>query len=757
MKKILALVLAMILCLSVFTACNTNEPSTNDSQYNVESAKAYVKSMYKDYLVAGTLTPADFKMATQVLLDGVAYTIAWTTNTDKVTVTEDADAKEATVNVDEKASEALEYTLTGTISAPDGTTATLAFKLGVPKYAVNSWAEYAAACEANDASKTITIIGYVVAVNASVDSSGVGTMWVQDADGYGYYVYAPTLADEEKASREALEAAYPVGTEVEVTGTVTTYSGCLEFNKGCSVTKTGKTVDSADIIYNDATEAFGSAADNKDRATLDRYQSARVIIRGATLTDVDGSYYYFTVNGVKYNLYRNNYFFEDAVIEELFAKFVKGIKADITGVVSVYSGQFQIYPDTVNSITAIEAELTDEEKVSLEIGNIALDSTISSDKEITLPLVGATNADVTFAWTLEESANATLDAATGKLTVTIPEGEATITLKVVVTCGDKSDEKTFEIKLSKVVTPIVDILEIGATITEDTKETYIVSGVVTSIANTKYGNLYITDAAGNTLYIYGLYDTSNVRFDSMDEAIKPEVGDYITVTSVISTYNNTPQLKNAVITSCVKPSSFEDVNTAGSGLVENNEQTDDKYLVVGTVSEIKSDKYGNLYITDAEGNSLYIYGTYSENGSVRYDSMDPQPAVGDTITVYGVISIYSGALQLKNVWVVAITPAKDVDAPEEDEAIEATIPEALALEDGTKVIVAGTVTEINYDWSDSNNNMSVTISDAEGNELYVYKLATKVAEGDSVVITGTVGSYNGAKQIAAGATAVIAD
>lgn len=36
-----------------------------------------------------------------------------------------------------------------------------------------------------------------------------------------------------------------------------------------------------------------------------------------------------------------------------------------------------------------------------------------------------------------------------------------------------------------------------------TTEKYYVTGQVSSIASTTYGNLYIKDSAGNTLYIYG--------------------------------------------------------------------------------------------------------------------------------------------------------------------------------------------------------------------------------------------------------------
>ena len=51
--------------------------------------------------------------------------------------------------------------------------------------------------------------------------------------------------------------------------------------------------------------------------------------------------------------------------------------------------------------------------------------------------------------------------------------------------------------------------------------------------------------------------------------------------------------------------------------------------------------------------------------------------------------------------------------------------------------------------------MSVTIADADGNELYVFRMGTQVVAGDFITVTGTVGEYNGSKQIAQGATAEV--
>ncbi|MBR0454521.1 MAG: OB-fold nucleic acid binding domain-containing protein, partial [Clostridia bacterium] len=82
------------------------------------------------------------------------------------------------------------------------------------------------------------------------------------------------------------------------------------------------------------------------------------------------------------------------------------------------------------------------------------------------------------------------------------------------------------------------------------------------------------------------------------------------------------------------------------------------------------------------------------------------------------------------------------------------VEDALALPDGESVVVKGTVS-VAGEWSDKYGNMNATITDESGKTLDAFRLATKVAEGDVVIITGKMGSYNGARQVAAGATAAI--
>ena len=147
---------------------------------------------------------------------------------------------------------------------------------------------------------------------------------------------------------------------------------------------------------------------------------------------------------------------------------------------------------------------------------------------------------------------------TNYYTVDIPSDNSsdltfTLTATVHSPTTDETREKTFEIKVPAATAE--DVLSIPAAIelgkeqakSGYTTEKYYVSGTVTKIDNTTYGNLYIADEDGNELLVYGTYDaTGKVRFDKM--STQPKVGDTVTFYSVVGNYNGTPQLKNAWLT-----------------------------------------------------------------------------------------------------------------------------------------------------------------------------------------------------------------
>ena len=90
MKRIIAFLLVVVLCLPIFASCTLikiekpgETSETEEIVYDIDSAKAYLKNLYKD---RATTTPADFEVVSKILIGGVSYDVTWTVDTDLITV-----------------------------------------------------------------------------------------------------------------------------------------------------------------------------------------------------------------------------------------------------------------------------------------------------------------------------------------------------------------------------------------------------------------------------------------------------------------------------------------------------------------------------------------------------------------------------------------------------------------------------------------------------------------------------------------------
>jgi hypothetical protein len=87
------------------------------------------------------------------------------------------------------------------------------------------------------------------------------------------------------------------------------------------------------------------------------------------------------------------------------------------------------------------------------------------------------------------------------------------------------------------LTSIPDALQIANALADnaETAVEYYVKGEIISIDNTTYGNMTIRDENGNTLYVYGVYDSSGTtRYDGL--ATKPQVGDVVVLQGKLKKY-----------------------------------------------------------------------------------------------------------------------------------------------------------------------------------------------------------------------------
>lgn len=223
-----------------------------------------------------------------------------------------------------------------------------------------------------------------------------------------------------------------------------------------------------------------------------------------------------------------------------------------------------------------------------------------------------------------------------------------------------------------------------------TDEKYYVTGVITSVYSEQYGNMYIEDENGNRLTIYGTYSADGeLRYDAME--VKPVKGDTVTIYGRVGQYNGTAQIKNGWIVDHVPGEGDDEEEVpdpeADSTLTieqaialgaskDHNNYTSNKYYVTGVITEVYNEQYGNMKITDDNGNILTIYGTYSADGELRYDALEVKPVAGDTVTIYGIVGQYNDVAQVKNGWITAHTAASGNESSDDvsDESTEDDTP-----------------------------------------------------------------------------------
>ena len=781
MKKLLVVLLALILCVTTLASCDflknfadirNGETGEEDKKpvFNVDAAADYVYNLYKNK----NTTASDFEVTAKVNILGVVHTVEWSVDTDKVTI-DVKDENTFIVNVDEESPEELAYVLTATIKGGDKT-ATKSFNLTVPKYVLTPFEEYIDKTEGD-----VGVKGIVVAINSKAAGNTRNHLFLEDLNGKGGYYSYQMDADP------VADLGIKVGMIVEVSGPVSPYSGMQEI-KGGSARIVDPTIHEVKTF--DITDAFA----NGD--SLKNYVGLLVTVKGVEITGQElggtSEYLKFKLNGKE--AYVRTYVTDfpttlkaddKATIDAAHAEHF-GWTANATGVLVLYSNNPYLSPVGVDCFEYLELIVkSDEEKIADVLGEIKLGTSFTGDTVVDLPV--AVYPEVTLTW---ESNSEYVVVADGKLTITVPNEAVEAILTLTAKCGEKTEIKTFTLKLSKTAEPVKDIIDLGASMEHNTytTEKHLVAGIITEVYNTTYGNMKITDEFGNILTIYGAYSADGAnRYDAMES--KPVAGDYVVILGIVGQYNGTPQVKNGWIMSFTTPTSVKDAIDTGASM-EHNTYTPAKVVVKGVITEVYNTTYGNMKITDENGNILTIYGTYSSTGANRYDAMTNAPVAGDTVTIYGILGQYNGTPQIKNGWIVAVTKGSDtpectehVDAdgdekcdvcgadvpavqppvtpdptPDTELSVKEAIDFALTQEHNVftegKYYVTGVITEV---YNAQYGNMKIT--DENGNILTLYgtfsadgsikyaDMEVKPVAGDTITIYGIVGQYNGTPQV----------
>ena len=325
---------------------------------------------------------------------------------------------------------------------------------------------------------------------------------------------------------------------------------------------------------------------------------------------VDGKVYRVkgTVTSIANTQYGNWYLQDDTGTVYIYGTLYNGATQQFTklglevGDIVTVEGPRKNYNGTI--------ELVDETVLEIEKSLLKLEKIISTP----LPLEGGVAAALLTvkagdfsveipedaAWLTAGEPYAIGDLTCVELTAAPNEGgarTATVTFKTTVDGKDYiAPAEIAQDGAIKAVT-VADFLA-----AEEGTALYELTGIVKNLANTTYGNFDLVDATGS-VYVYGL--TGNGAIGSNDKTFANlgiNEGDVITIIGTRTSYKETPQvggtayLKEHVVAASV------------ATIAEFLAQPKGTWCkLTGTLSNLKSDVYGNFDLVD-EPASVYVYG-----------------------------------------------------------------------------------------------------------------------------------------------------
>ena len=150
---------------------------------------------------------------------------------------------------------------------------------------------------------------------------------------------------------------------------------------------------------------------------------------------------------------------------------------------------------------------------------------------------------------------------------------------------------------------------------KNTVDTCILTGVVDSIKNTTYGNLYLSDATAQ-VYVYGVLtpDGEKQKF----EELGVRKGDTLTVLALYSEFQGAPQVKNAIFVSVkkrvIEPGEEIEVNMSEGLIFSSYVESEgwwqmygeDEHFVISISNVETIEAEGTYTIDDLDGDYTYL-------------------------------------------------------------------------------------------------------------------------------------------------------
>ena len=270
--------------------------------------------------------------------------------------------------------------------------------------------------------------------------------------------------------------------------------------------------------------------------------------------------------------------------------------------------------------------------------------------------------------------------------------------------------------------------------------------------DTLYGNFYLEDATGEVL-IYGLLDKDGNKYW---EASGVKIGDTITVQTVRTSYNGTPQGKNATYIS----------HTPGTGETPEPEPTPgDTMTIADVLAKGEGATIGGVIegvvISNMELNNLTSKkGMYvqDETGALQfYLAANHEFAFGTKVKIdltTATLGSYNGAVQVSGVALDKITVVSTGNAVE---AKSVSMADFLANKyEGQYIALEGVqvaASDLSNTWVMGGAHTSIAMEDANGNSFVVF--SSKYASYGAETVAQGAGTIKGISSISNGAIQII--
>ena len=351
---------------------------------------------------------------------------------------------------------------------------------------------------------------------------------------------------------------------------------------------------------------------------------------------------------------------------------------------------------------------------------------------------GSTSIDVTAtgAWTVTDApewltVSPASGSGSGTITFSAGPGEGR-TAEVLINCEGRTQR--------------VNIIQGIATVSNATcaeviagpdSKTYRVSGTVTSIANTTYGNWYLDDGTG-VVYIYGTLDAKGATKNFLSLGL--EVGDQVTVEGPKTTYNGTVELVDVTVVKITKSLIKCDMLTV------NGEESDQLPLEGGEIVATLTCKGNGVAVEiPAEAQSWLgiVSTTAGANPTVTFRA---QPNAGGDRNTTVTFKTTDGKKEYTSQATIYQSGA----------IIECPIADFLAAEVGdTQFRLTGVITEL---YASDKQGKSFYISDYSG-QVLIYRaegfIEAGAKVGDVVTVVGKRGAYKDTPQMVNGTFEVL--